>query len=111
MVWLVQNCLQINVCNSSKLQSPLGPLPGLCLGPAGDLKRSQDPLSTHALLTTNPGYAPGNDPKIINKICTPTFLGNRSKQEIQYLYNTRRGVTNMITILRILQMTEQVIAL
>jgi hypothetical protein len=28
--------------------SPLGPLPGLCLGPAGDLKRSPDPSPTHA---------------------------------------------------------------
>jgi hypothetical protein len=38
--------------------SPLGPLPGLCLGPAGDLKRSPDPSPTHAPLTTNPGSAP-----------------------------------------------------
>ena len=38
--------------------APLGPLPGLCLGPAGDLKRSPDPSPTHAPLTTNPGSAP-----------------------------------------------------
>ena len=38
--------------------SPLCPLPGLCLGPAGDLKRSSDPSPTHAPLTTNPGSAP-----------------------------------------------------
>ena len=37
---------------------PPGPLPGLCLGPAGDLKRSPDPSPTHAPLTTNPGSAP-----------------------------------------------------
>ena len=28
--------------------APLDPLPGLCLGPAGDLKRSPDPSPTHA---------------------------------------------------------------
>ena len=38
----------------------MGPLPGLCLGPDGDLKRSSDPSPTHAPpLTTNPGSAPG----------------------------------------------------
>jgi hypothetical protein len=29
-------------------QSPLGPIPGFCPGPAGDLKRSTDPPPTHA---------------------------------------------------------------
>ena len=39
---------------------PLGPLPGLCPGPAGDLKRPPDPSPTYAPpLTTNPGSAPG----------------------------------------------------
>jgi hypothetical protein len=38
--------VQINICNSSNPQSfgglsPLGPLPGLCLGPTGDLKQSR----------------------------------------------------------------------
>ena len=37
---------------------PLGPLPGLYPGPAGDLKRPPDPSPTHAPLTTNPGSAP-----------------------------------------------------
>jgi hypothetical protein len=39
---------------------PLCPLPGLCPGLAGDLKRSPDPSRTHAptLLTTIPGSAP-----------------------------------------------------
>jgi hypothetical protein len=45
---------------------PLGPLPGLCIGPAGDLKRSPDTLPTHAPppLTTNPGSAPGHDDNV-----------------------------------------------
>ena len=38
--------------------APLGPLPGLYLGPAGDVKRSPDPSPTHAPLTTNSGSAP-----------------------------------------------------
>ena len=41
----------------------LGPLPGLCLRPTGDIKWSPDPSPTHAHapppLTTNPGSAPG----------------------------------------------------
>ena len=37
---------------------PLGPLTGLCPGPAGDLMRSPDPSPTHAPLITNPGTAP-----------------------------------------------------
>ena len=36
---------------------PLRPLPGLCLEPAEDLKRSPEPSPTHAPLTTNPGSA------------------------------------------------------
>ena len=67
IVWLVQNC-RSNKCLQF-LKPPelpgggglaqLGPgLPGLCLGPAGDLKRSPDPSPTHAPLTTNPGSAP-----------------------------------------------------
>ena len=51
MVWLVQNC-RSNKClqflKSPELQGPLGPLPGFCPGPAGDLKRSPDPSPTHA---------------------------------------------------------------
>jgi hypothetical protein len=40
---------------------PLGPLPGLCIGPAGDLKRSPDTSPNHTPpLTTNPGSAPDN---------------------------------------------------
>ena len=53
---------------------PPGPLPGLCLGPAGDLKRPPDPSPTHAPpLTTNPGSAPGNDDLI---------LGGREKEAV-----------------------------
>ena len=51
MVWLVQNC-RSNKCllvKSPELQgalfAPLGPLPGFCSGPTGDLKRSPDPLA------------------------------------------------------------------
>ena len=43
---------------------PLGPLPGLCLRPARDLKRSPDPSPPHAPpppLTTDPGSAPAYD--------------------------------------------------
>ena len=49
MVWLVQNC-RSNKCleffKPPELPAglaPLGLLPGLCRGPAGDLKRSQNP--------------------------------------------------------------------
>ena len=38
--------------------APLGPLPGLCPWPTGDLKRSPYPSPTHTPLTTNPGSAP-----------------------------------------------------
>ena len=69
MVRLVQNCLQINVCNSSNPQSlggrgfaHLDPLLGLCPGPAGDLKQSPDPSPTHAPLIANPGSAPDYPP-------------------------------------------------
>ena len=54
MVWLVQNC-RSNKCllflKSPELPGglrPLGPLLGICLGPAGDLKRFPDPSPTHA---------------------------------------------------------------
>jgi hypothetical protein len=57
------------MCNSFTILDPtihtlivlpiMDPLSGLCLGPAGDLKRSPDPSPTHAPLTTNPGSAPG----------------------------------------------------
>ena len=65
MVWLVQNCRSNKVCNSSNPRasgglSPPGPLPELCLGPAGDLKRSPTPRLLTPPLTTNPGSAPGN---------------------------------------------------
>ena len=66
MVWLVQNCRSNKCLQFLKppelpvgLIPPPGPLPGLCLGPAGDLKQSPDPSPTHAPLTTNPGFAPG----------------------------------------------------
>ena len=64
MVWLVKNCRSNKYLQFLKPPelpgdlAPLGPLPGLCLGPAGDLKRSPDPSPTHAPLTTNPGSAP-----------------------------------------------------
>ena len=61
MVWLVQNC-RSNKClqflKSPELQGPLGPLPGFCPGPAGDLKRPQTPRLLTPTLTTNPGSAP-----------------------------------------------------
>jgi hypothetical protein len=43
---------------SGGLCLPLGPLPGLCPWPTGDLKRSPDPSPTHTPLTTNSGSAP-----------------------------------------------------
>jgi hypothetical protein len=64
--------IQINVCKSLNPQSfrggkaPLGPLTGLCPGPAGDLKWSPDPSPTHALLTTNPGSAPAYNKPVYN---------------------------------------------
>ena len=58
MVWLVQNCRSIKCLQFLKPPelmrgggggfAPLGPLPGLCLRPAGDIKRSPDPSPTHA---------------------------------------------------------------
>jgi hypothetical protein len=45
-------------------------LPGLCLGPARDLKRSQTPRLLTLPLTTNPGSAPGSYPKMkCTQIC------------------------------------------
>jgi hypothetical protein len=41
---------------------PLGPLPGFYPRPAGDLKRSPDPVAySRPPLTTNPGSAPVDD--------------------------------------------------
>ena len=47
---------------------PLGLLPGLCIEPAGDLKRSPDTSPNHAPpLTTNPGSAPEDSVSDITK--------------------------------------------
>ena len=68
MVWLVQNCRSnkyLKFLKPAELPGGLAllvPLPGLCLGPAGDLKRSPDPSPTHAPLTTNSRSAP-DDPR------------------------------------------------
>ena len=54
MVWLVQNCRSNKCLQFLKPPvlpggfDPLGPLPGLCPGPAGDRMRSPDPSPTHA---------------------------------------------------------------
>ena len=55
----------------------MGPLPGLCLGAAGDLP---DPSPTHAPLTTNHGSAPVSCSSISNIFLTsnvtfPCFEG------------------------------------
>ena len=49
----------LNAQNPGSSAFPLGPPPGLCPGPAGDLRRSPDPLPNFVPPTSNPGYAPG----------------------------------------------------
>ena len=55
---LRKNRLRKHYLNAQNPGASLGPQPGLCPGPTGDLKRSQDPLPNFVPLTSNPGSAP-----------------------------------------------------
>ena len=55
---LRKNRLRKHYLNAQNPGASLGPPPGLCPGPTGDLKRSQDPLPNFVPLTSNPGSTP-----------------------------------------------------
>ena len=55
---LRKNRLRKHYLNAQNPGASLGPQPGLCPGPTGDLKRSQDTLPNFVPLTSNPGSAP-----------------------------------------------------
>ena len=55
---MLQNRLRKHYLYAQNPGASLGPQPGLCPGPTGDLKRSQDPLPNFVPLTSNPGSAP-----------------------------------------------------